>query len=231
MQSLQQDETLADAKRRFREHQLWMLLILFAMWTVEMIQHWTDTRWYEGGLKPRTLKGLLGVFTMPFLHSGFDHIIANSFGMAVLGMGVLHFYPKVSARVFIYSPLCSGILVWIFARPSYHIGASAVIYSWSAFLFVSGVLRRDKKSVGAALIVAFLFGANIWGMLPFQVGISWEGHSFGALTGTVLAWRYRLIDLPPRYIEDPEEWEDDQDEDHFRDQFFDNHREEHRRLE
>jgi len=222
--SPQQDaEALALAKRQFREHQLIVLLLLFAMWTVEMVQFWLETRFFMWGLNPRTAQGLVGIVTMPFLHSGFDHLMANSFGIAVLSMGLLHFYPKISLRVFLYSAIFSALLVWTFARPSYHIGASAVIYSFSAFIFISGVLRRDKKSVGAALVVAFLFGASVWGMLPFQIGISWEGHLFGAVTGSFLALRYRKIDLPPRYLEDEGDEENDGDEAHFREQFDHHH--------
>lgn len=67
-----------------------------------------------------------------------------------------------------------------------------------------------------SLVVVFLYGSMIWGVLPIQPGISWEGHLFGAIAGIILAYYYRN-DGPqrPKYsweleeeeLEDP--WEEE----------------------
>ena len=68
-----------------------------------------------------------------------------------------------------------------------------MIYSLAFFLFFSGVFRKDVKALALALIVSFLYGSMIWGIFPLdpEAHISWEGHFFGAVTGTVMAWYFR----------------------------------------
>ena len=208
MDHTRHDQEPTSKGESFHTHILYVSTIVLFIWSVEITELLLQTSFSHWGLKPRTAQGLLGIVTMPFLHGDFDHVWSNSFGLIALGLMMLQFYRRVTLRVVIISTLCSGALVWLFARPSYHIGASAVIYALSGFLFISGLLRRDRASLGALLIVSFLFGASVWGVLPLQVGISWEGHLFGALTGIALAFIYRNVDLPPseEETEEPEQW-------------------------
>ena len=216
-----------EARRKFKDHLLIVLVSVFIIATVKMVEHTFAISLSHHGLFPRNPDKLYGVLTMPFLHGDFDHLFANSFSAIVLGLLLFHFYEKVAWRVIICGWIFGGALLWCMGRANYHIGASGVIYTLSSFLFLSGVLRwrRDRRGVGAALVVSFLFGASVWGVLPLERGISWEGHLFGAIVGAFLAIYYRRLDLPPRYIDDPEEqdetvpdWYDDSwedlDEDH-----------------
>lgn len=195
----------------FHESMMWVLLGLAVIITVKFLEFKLHQSWSDWGLLPRTLRGLAGIITMPFLHKDYEHLFGNCFALFVLGLTLFHFYPRVALRVIFISALSGATLVWLFARPAYHIGASGVVYSLSAFLFLSGVLRRDRGSRGAALIVALLYGGEVWGIFPLQEGVSWEGHLCGAIAGCYLALLYRGIDLPeePEEEEEPEEdWED-----------------------
>jgi membrane associated rhomboid family serine protease len=71
---------------------------------------------------------------------------------------------------------------------------------------MSGILRRDMRSVSVSLLVGFLYGSMIWGVLPIRPHMSWEMHLSGAVTGLLLAILYRRWDRVPllRY-----DWEDD----------------------
>jgi len=158
--------TRREEKRQFQNHLLVVLLVLFVIWTVRIVENQANLSLTHWGLFPRTASGLLGILTMPFLHADEEHLISNSTAFFILGLGLLHFYAKVACRVLLLSWLVGGFLVWLLARPSFHVGLSGIIYSLSAFLFFSGVLRRDRRSVGAALIVAMLYGASVWGVLP-----------------------------------------------------------------
>ncbi len=182
-------------------------LILCLLWAIRTYEQISGVSLSEWGLYPRTERGLLGILTMPFLHGDMDHLYHNSFSFLLLGLGLFFFYPMVAWRVLLFSALIGSTLVWCLARPSYHIGASGVIYSISAFLFISGLIRRDRMSRGAALLVMLNYGASIWGLFPLQEGISWEGHLFGAIAGAALALVYRKVDLPA-----PETWPDEADE-------------------
>ena len=102
--------------------------------------------------------------------------------------------------------LGSGLLAWMIGRPSLHFGASGLIYGLLAYVFFSGILRRDMRSVSVSLLVGFLYGSMIWGVLPIRPHMSWELHLSGGLIGVLLAFFYRKWDRVPviRY-----DWEED----------------------
>ena len=111
------------------------------------------------------------------------------------------------------SILITGLWVWAFARHSFHIGASGVVYSFAAFVFVSGFLRRNFRLIALSLLVVFQYGGMIWGVLPITEGVSWESHLLGGLTGVMLAYYYREIGR----VEKKYDWEDEEDEPEFDD--------------
>ncbi|HDZ58524.1 MAG TPA: rhomboid family intramembrane serine protease, partial [Ignavibacteriales bacterium] len=127
--------------------------------------------------------------------------------LLILGWTIFFFYPKVSYRAFIMIYILTDFLVWLFARQVYHIGASGIVYGFVSFLFFSGIFRRDNKSVALALLVTFLYGGLVWGVLPGQEGISWESHLFGAIVGLITAFIFRKVDPPKKY-----DWEDEPDD-------------------
>ena len=90
----------------------------------------------------------------------------------------------------------TGIWVWIVARDAYHIGASGLIYGLAAFLFVSGIIRKNPRLMAITLLIAFLYGGLIWGIMPDfypEKNISFESHFWGLVVGAVLAFYYRKL--------------------------------------
>ncbi|CAM2068060.1 Rhomboid family intramembrane serine protease [Sulfidibacter corallicola] len=206
---------LSPAARRepvdFQLRLLGLLLLIFVMWSVKVVETIGGFSLAQWGLKPRDPIGLAGLITMPFLHGDFSHLGTNTFTLLVLGILLSVYYPRLVWPVICWSAVGCSALVWLFARPSYHIGASGLVYGLLGFLFISGILRGDKRAVAAALVTAFMFGSAIWGILPIRVGVSWEGHLFGAIVGGALAYRYRHIDVPTKDVketgEDPgDDW-------------------------
>jgi membrane associated rhomboid family serine protease len=201
-------QTLAEEKNRFLNRLLFTLAMVALIWTVHLAQVVLHLDWGQAGVIPRTLKGAGGIALMPFLHRDFGHLIANTVPLAVLILGTLQFFPSVGTRVLLGVHLMSGSLVWLLARPAIHIGASGMIYGLGGFLFFSGVFRRDVKSLAVACLVAFLYGGMVWGVLPMDPQISWEGHLFGAAAGTACAWLARKSDRPKGYS-----WEEEEEAD------------------
>lgn len=177
------------------------LLLLFIMWVVKLVEVIFDLSFVRFGTQPLHLDGIQGIVLMPFIHSGFSHLIANTSSFFVLSIALFYFYRDLSLKVLIWIWLLSGIWVWFGGRESWHIGASGVIYGLSSFLFVSGMIRKNTQLAALAMVVAFLYGSMIWGIFPDffpKENISWEGHLGGFVAGIILAIYYRKSGPQPR---------------------------------
>jgi len=182
------------------------LALLALLWFILLVDTVLGLDLRRFGLRPREAWGLIGVFTAPLLHGGAGHLFNNSIPLLVAVTSTLFLYPNAALRVIPAIWLGSGLLGWLIGRPSVHVGASGLLYGLLAFVFVSGVVRRDLRSVAVSLLVWFLYGTLIWGVLPIRPNMSWELHLCGGLVGVLLAILYRKWDRVPlkRYA-----WEQD----------------------
>ena len=178
------------------------------LWVVHLVSVIFQIDLTRMGILPRNFAGLLGIITSPMVHGDFSHLISNTIPLVLLGWIIFFFYPKVSYLAFGFIYFFTGLLVWIFARQVYHIGASGVVYGFVSFLFFSGIFRRDNKSIALALIITFLYGGLVWGMIPGFKEISWESHFLGAVTGFTAAYIFRKVDPPAKKYD----WEDEPDD-------------------
>ena len=160
------------------------------------------------GIRPRQWVGLPGIVFAPLVHDGFAHIITNSAPLLVLGTAMLFLYPNSALRVLPAVYFGPGIAVWLFGRDSVHFGASGLVYGLVSHVFVAGLLRRDRRAIAASLVVCFMYGSLVWGVLPTPFGVSWETHLSAAMIGLTLAIALRRLDIPPRkrYV-----WEGEED--------------------
>jgi membrane associated rhomboid family serine protease len=198
------------ARANFRLAAKIALGFVLLLWLVQSLNGGFDLRLERFGVHPRQWPGLPGILFAPLLHGGFVHLIANSLPLLVLGTVMLHLYPASSAKVLPAVYLGPGIAVWLFARGSVHIGASGLVYGLVSYIFVAGLIRRDRRAIAASLLVCFMYGTLAWGILPIVPGVSWETHLAAALIGVVLAVALRSVDIPPR---NRYTWEDERDDD------------------
>lgn len=166
-------------------------LFLLAIWILFVAGQTLDLDLVFHGLYPRKVSGLQGILLAPLIHGGLRHIFANSLPIFALGSLLFYFYPTLALRVSVVSYLLPGILVWFLGRSSYHVGASAIIYGLAAFLFLSGLIRKHLGLMAISLLVLMEYGTMVWGIFPFEEGVSWESHLAGMLTGLSLALLYR----------------------------------------
>lgn len=149
------------------------------------------------GIIPRTLGGLIGVFTAPFLHGGIWHLVSNTIPLAVLLTVLNYFYPKKTIPVVLFTVIVGGMLVWLFARKANHIGASGLIYGLATFLITNGIIEKKLIPMLVSITVTLVYGGLIWGVLPsVESNISWEGHLFGAISGVIIAFTLKKIPNP-----------------------------------
>ena len=177
--------------RRFRISLIFPTFLLIVLWLIKVVE--TAEGWDLAflGVFPRRASGLIGILSAPFIHANFNHLINNSVPLFILSLAIFFFYHKVAFRVHLYAWLFTGIAVWMFARPSHHIGASGLIYAFAAFLFFSGFIRQNINLLAISLLVAFLYGSMVWGIFPYKPDMSWESHLMGLMTGLGLALYYR----------------------------------------
>lgn len=139
------------------------------------------------GLIPRQLQGLTGIIAMPFLHADFKHLMGNTVPLAALLLLLAGSRADSTAIVCLVT-LLSGALLWLFGRTALHIGASALVFGLIAFHVFAGIFERRATSILISIGVGvFYSGTFLHGILPFQKGVSWEGHLLGAAAGALVA--------------------------------------------
>ncbi|MFK8075263.1 MAG: rhomboid family intramembrane serine protease [Granulosicoccus sp.] len=139
------------------------------------------------GLVPRTSSGLVGIVAMPFLHADFTHLVGNTMPLAVTLL-LLAGSRANSMGIVTIITLCTGVGLWVFGRTALHIGASGLVFGLITFHICAGIFEKRLRSVILALIVGFLYASTaLQGIIPFQKGVSWEGHLIGAISGGLVA--------------------------------------------
>ncbi|HWP94196.1 MAG TPA: rhomboid family intramembrane serine protease [Gammaproteobacteria bacterium] len=190
------------------------VLFVLLLWWIRLAETLFGWDLSPLGVAPREWSGLIGVFTAPLVHGSWEHLVANTPSLVLLGTALLYGYPRASRAVIPAIWLGSGLGVWLFARASFHIGASGLTHGFMFFLFIVGLIRRDRRSIVLAMLTFFLYGGMVWGIFPQQDPlISFEYHFTGALMGIISAFTLRGVDPKPpekRYSweEEPPDAED-----------------------
>ncbi|BAQ60122.1 rhomboid family protein [Geminocystis sp. NIES-3708] len=158
-------------------------------WIIEILnQIFFGDRLDYFGIIPRNIVGLRGIILAPFLHADFPHLIANTIPFAILAWLVMLQDTDDFFFVSFYSMIVSGIGVWLFAQPnSITVGASGIIFGYLGFLMLRGYFQKKPASIALSLIVIFLYGGMIWGVLPSNPHVSWLAHLFGFIGGILAA--------------------------------------------
>ena len=188
-------------------------LFVLLLWLIKCLEFLFEFDLFFLGLYPRKILGLASIITAPLIHGSFTHLLSNTFPLIILGGGMLYFYRKVAYEVFFWIYILVGLWVWMAARPVYHIGASGLIYGFASFLFFSGVFRRDRRSMAISLLIIFIYGGMIWGILPLREGISWESHLAGGIAGILCAFYFRKVVMPKEY-----DWEEEDENTDYTDE-------------
>jgi membrane associated rhomboid family serine protease len=180
---------LQGAKVRF----LTLSFYVVSIWAVSLagfampgVQHFL-------GVMPRSVHGLLGVFTAPWVHANFGHLMANTVPLIVLGW--LSMFPRQEGfwQAVAGGTLGAGIAAWLLGGPySVHIGASGVVFGLFGFILARGYFARRPVDILISLAAAMIYGISmLWSLLPVYPGVSWQSHVGGAIGGVATAWMLR----------------------------------------
>ena len=180
------------------------------LWLIKLTEITFDLNLAQYGIYPRRPGGFLGILWAPLIHGSLFHVFANTTSILALGTLLLYGYPRSAKIVLPVIYAGAGLGVWLFARNAYHIGASGITFGIMFFIFTIGVLRWDRLAIALSLVVFFLYGGIVWGIIPGDPEISYESHFFGAVTGTALAFLFKNHDRAPP--EKKYSWEDEPDD-------------------
>jgi membrane associated rhomboid family serine protease len=171
-----------------KEKFLPIITLVVVIWVVEIVNFLLGHGLTSWGILPRQMSGLIGIPLAPIIHAGFWHTISNTIPLLILGgltlMGDRSRFWANSVGVV----LLSGILVWLFARGAYHVGASGLVFGYFGMLLARAYFQRSLVSITLAAITIGLYGGILWGLLPLRSYISFEGHLFGLISGIAVAW-------------------------------------------
>ncbi|MBD8525737.1 rhomboid family intramembrane serine protease [Pseudomarimonas arenosa] len=206
-----QSEHQQQAERR----RLWRSALISAgfvalLWWIALLQHAFELPLRGLTLRPGEWTGLIGVLSAPLLHASLAHLVSNTLPLLILGTLTLASLPRAAPRSLLLIWMLAGLGTWLIGRPSAHLGASGIGHGLMFFLFIAGLIRRDRPAIATALLVFFLYGGMVLTVLPREEGVSWEYHLCGAIAGALAAWRWARLDpTPPRRRYS---WEDEAEE-------------------
>lgn len=178
-----------DVKRELKTQAAILFGFVGVLWLVELVDLFLLSGYLDRfGVAPRSVVGLRGILLMPFLHGGLPHLIANSGPLLLLGWFVMwretHHWFAVTA----IAAVVAGLGAWLIAPAhSIHIGASGVAFGYLGYLMLRGYFDRKLWSMVGSVIIGVMYGGLLFGVLPGQVGISWQGHLFGFIGGALAA--------------------------------------------
>ena len=171
---------------RIKEEILGVIIFMVAIWIVFFLDQFLPLEQFA--LVPRHIDALPGILFMPFLHANWSHIVGNSIPLFVLLL-LLAGSKANSTVVVAVVIVLGGILHWLFGREYAVVGASGLVFGLIAFLILSGLLERRFIPLLISLFVGVTYGSTlVFGVLPNQPGVSWDGHLFGAIAGALTAW-------------------------------------------
>lgn len=166
-------------------------LFVCLLWLIKTMEIYFNISFSYFGVYPLKISGLIGIIFAPLIHGDIDHLLANTFPVFVLGIVIAQLFTKHRIIIFLLLYFIPNIFVWIIARPAFHIGASTLIYAFASFIFFTGLFERKRNYLALSLMIVFLYGGLIWGVLPIKEGVSFEAHLSGAFTGAIVAYLLR----------------------------------------
>jgi len=164
--------------------------IVALMWILEALNSLDhDALDNTAGIYPRDVGHLWAIFTAPFLHVSFTHLIDNTVPFVFMGVIIALWGAERLALVTLIVIVVGGLGTWLIAPAGTDtVGASGVVFGYATYLFARGVFNRSVLEILIGIVVAVVWGGALLASVVPHPGISWQGHVCGAIGGVVAAW-------------------------------------------
>jgi rhomboid protease GluP len=124
------------------------------------------------------------IFTPIFVHSGFAHVLFNSFSLVLFGPALERMLGKTKfLLVYLLTGIAANIATLLLEPPTYtHVGSSGAIFGLFGFYLAISIFRKDLLSKENSQIIVTI--AVIGVIMTFvQANINITAHIFGLIAG------------------------------------------------
>jgi membrane associated rhomboid family serine protease len=164
--------------------------IVAIMWIVEVVNSLDSYRLdSDGGIIPRDVDRVWAIFTSPFLHASWPHLIDNTVPFVFMGVIIALRGAAKLALVTLIVILVGGLGTWLIAPAGTNtVGASGVVFGYATYLFTRGVFERSALQIFTGVVVGAIWGGALLSSIVPHAGVSWQAHVCGAVGGVIAAW-------------------------------------------
>jgi membrane associated rhomboid family serine protease len=180
----------AVAARQSAEGLSLLVGIVAIMWIVEVVNSLDSYRLDgDGGIIPRDVDRVWAIFTSPFLHAGWQHLIDNTIPFVFMGVIIALRGAAKLILVTVIVIVVGGLGTWLIAPAGTNtVGASGIVFGYATYLFTCGLFERSALQIFTGVIVGVVWGGALLSSIVPHAGISWQAHLCGAIGGVIAAW-------------------------------------------
>ena len=167
--------------------------VVAIMWIVEAVNSLDSNRLSQSdGIYARNVDHIWAIFTAPFLHFSFQHLIANTVPFVFMGVIIALQGARKFLLVTLIIIVIGGLGTWLIAPAGTDTaGASGVVFGYATYLFARGFFDRSPFELLTGLLVGVVWGGALLSSIVPHYGISWQGHACGAIAGVIAAYLVR----------------------------------------
>ena len=139
---------------------------------------------FELALAPRNTQQWWGLVTHVFVHRDWAHLASNLPPLIVFLVLIGLRNARYLVLCLVLSIIISAAILWLIGRPGMHIGASGLVFALFGVIVGNALFYRALFDILIAGVVFALYGGLLFGILPSDPHISWEGHLAGLIGGS-----------------------------------------------
>jgi membrane associated rhomboid family serine protease len=167
--------------------------IVASMWVLEAVNSLDSNRLSKSdGIFARNVDHIWAIFTAPFLHFSWQHLIANTIPFLFMGAIIAFQGARRLLLVTLVIVVIGGLGTWLIAPSGTDTaGASGLVFGYATYLFARGFFNRSVLELLTGLVVGVVWGGALLSSIVPHTGVSWQGHVCGAIGGVVAAYLMR----------------------------------------